>query len=87
MEDSKDGAENEEINAVKSLEEAEEMLQEYPNLMGTKDVSEAINISVNTLFNWRREKKNLNYIRRGGNIYYMKKTIVRFLTEGTVICT
>ena len=87
MEELQDGAENN-IEIKKKLEEEKirDSLKAFPNLMGTADVNKATGLSINTLFLWRKNKMNLNFIRRGGKICYMKETIIRYLLDETTIC-
>ncbi len=53
-------------------------------LLKESEVAKILNVSVNTLQQWRVERKELPYIRIGGGVRYPEQEIKKYLERKTV---
>jgi len=54
-------------------------------LLKTNEAAEYLRLKVQTLANWRHNRKGPDYIKMGGYIMYEKKILDQFIKENCII--
>ncbi len=58
--------------------------EKLPRLYTEKQVSEMTGIPVDTLRDWRKDKKGIPYIKLGRSVYYEHDAVIRFIEANRV---
>lgn len=53
-------------------------------LMSTKEAAEYLGLKVQTLYNWKHERKNLDYVMIGGKPMYETETLEKYIASNRV---